>query len=147
MAFVLEVKPTGPWLISERGTWRVRSDQRGTLPLSFDTAVWLLPLLERSRDSLEAEVETLREADTPDFGVVVHVIIEMELNALAPFWTELAVNWIRVEEVPYFKELLITLQQHREIAQRTRHRAKQLIKAHRKAVASMDPHPNTLPPA
>lgn len=147
MAFVLEVKPNGPWLISERGTWWVRSAQRGTSPLSFDTAVWLLPLLERSRDSVEAEVETLRESDTPDFGMVVRVIIEMELNALAPFWTELAVDWVRVEDVPHLETLLIALQQHQEVAQRARHQAKRLIKAHRKAVAPIDPQPDTLPPA
>ncbi|WP_433436211.1 hypothetical protein [Nonomuraea sp. CA-141351] len=147
MAFVLAVKPTGPWLITENGSWLVRSTERGTLPLSFDTAVWLLPLLERSRESVEAEVTVHRAEDTPDFAQVVRVIIEMELTALAPYWVSLAVDWIRVEEVPVFEELLVALQQHRDISQRTRHQAKRLLKASRHGTASAERLPGMPPPA
>ncbi|WP_248961885.1 hypothetical protein [Sphaerisporangium perillae] len=147
MAFVLAVKPNGPWLITENGSWLVTSNEHGALPLSFHTAVWLLPLLERSRETVEAEVESLRTEDTPDFAQVVRVIIEMELTALAPYWVTLAVDWIRVEEVPLFEDLLIALQQHRHISQRARHQAKRLLKERRRATASTDPHPRTPPPA
>lgn len=141
MAFVLAIKPHGPWLINERGPWLVKSNQHDTLPLSFKTAVWLLPLLQRPRDSVEAEVESLREEDTPDFTEVVRAIVEMELNALTPFWTPLAVDWIKVEEVPFFEGLLVDLQHQRHIAQRTRHQAKRLLKAYRKTVPSTDVRP------
>ncbi|RCG31565.1 hypothetical protein DQ384_08300 [Sphaerisporangium album] len=147
MAFVLAVKPNGPWLITKNGSWLVTSTQQGALPLSFNTAVGLLPLLERPRETVEAEVEALRTEDTPDFAQVVRVVVEMELTALAPYWVPLAVDWIRVEEVPVFEGLLVALQQYRHISQRTRHQAKRLLKASRDAMASTDPRPRTPPPA
>ncbi|MBW8482069.1 hypothetical protein [Actinomadura parmotrematis] len=125
---VLAVKAGGPWLVLVGGTWAVDTENESGVRLGRGR-MWLLPLLERSREEVESEARARLGAGDPDVGEALRAVIGMGLDAWSDHWLSKAVAWMTDEEVVVFSERLheIALESVGPRSQDTRHAAKRRL--------------------
>jgi hypothetical protein len=127
---VLAVKPDGPCLAIVGDRWAVDVPERGSaIPLDIGR-IWLLPLLERSRDAVEAEAGQHLAGDDPALSEVLRVVIMTALSWETEYWISRGLAWLTADEVPIFTTQLREIALGRHGSQSTRHSAKRLLKQH-----------------
>ncbi|GAA1301437.1 hypothetical protein Psi02_28700 [Planotetraspora silvatica] len=89
--------------------------------------MWLLPLLERSRNEVESDARQVLGPDDPDLAQALQAVVQRGLTAWSDYWISRSLGWMVAEEVELFAGLLrkIALGQG---SQATRHAAKRLLK-------------------
>ncbi|WP_147446647.1 hypothetical protein [Corallococcus sp. CA047B] len=120
----LGVRRSGEWVLDREGQLvSVES-------LSFVPA---LPLLQRERELFELEVQRRLGAvgigDTSRYGFPVPRLLEQALLGGMEFWADLALKWLESADVDErLLKALVSLQDARWASQRTRQRARQVVK-------------------
>lgn len=127
---ILAVKPGETWLVLVDGEWAFDAPpQHSAVPLAR-SRMWLLPLLQRSRDEVEAEARELLRPGDPDLGEALAKVVEMGLCAWSDHWIASALNWMVASESERFADRLheIAQGQAKAASQATQHTAKRLLK-------------------
>ncbi|MFI0453612.1 hypothetical protein [Actinomadura sp. 6N118] len=142
---VLEVKPGGPWLVLADGAWAVDTGHETAVPF-VRSRMWLLPLVQRSRNDVEREAHALLGPDDPDLGEALRAMIDMGLNAWSDFWIANTLTWMTADEIALFSDRVHEIARGHAGSQSTQHAAKRLLKHHghwspKNAVAAVLPPP------
>ncbi|GAA0388368.1 hypothetical protein GCM10009530_44320 [Microbispora corallina] len=127
MRRVLAVKPEGPWLVIVDRAWTVESLNAGTDTPFERSRMWLLPLLERSRNELESDARQLLGPDDPDLAQALRAVVQRGLTAWSDYWISRTLAWMVTDKIALFAELLQEIALGRG-SQATQHAAKRLLK-------------------
>jgi hypothetical protein len=120
--------PARTWLVVVDDCWAVETSQEEAVPLER-SRLWLLPLLDRPRDEVEAEARPRLTATDPDLSEPFHVVIEIALRC-GEYYVSRLIGWLRTEEILTFAVELREIALGRSCSQATRHAIKRLLKQH-----------------
>ncbi|WP_329249346.1 hypothetical protein OG417_02980 [Actinoallomurus sp. NBC_01490] len=125
---VLTVMPARTWLVVVGDRWSVEMLQEGAVPLER-SRLWLLPLLDRPRDEVEAEARPHLTANDPDLSEPFNAMIGTALRC-GEYYVSRLIGWLRTEEILTFAVELREIALGGSCSQATRHAIKRLLKHH-----------------
>ena len=108
--------------------WAVETLQEEAVPLER-SRLWLLPLLDRPRDEVEAEARPHLTATDPDLSEPFNAMIVTALRC-GEYYVSRLTGWLRTEEILTFAVELREIALGRSCSQATRHAIKRLLKQH-----------------
>ncbi|MFL6053306.1 MAG: hypothetical protein ACJ72W_10380 [Actinoallomurus sp.] len=124
---MLTVVPGRAWLVIIDDRWAVETQHEDAVPLER-SRLWLLPLLDRPRDEVEAEARLHLTATDPDLMEPLHAMIRTALRAPREYYMSRVIGWLNTEEIPTFADELQQVAVERSCSQATRHAIKRLLK-------------------
>lgn len=125
---VLTVVPGRTWLLIAADRWAVETQQEDAVPLER-SRLWLLPLLDRPRDEVEAEARLHLTATDPDLSEPLNAMIKIALRC-GEYYVSRLIGWLKTEETRAFATELREVALGRSCTQATRHAIKRLLKQH-----------------
>jgi hypothetical protein len=126
---VLTITPDCAWLVIAGERWGVETRREAAVPLAR-SRLWLLPLLDRPREEVEAEALLRLSATDPDLSEPLNAMIGAALSAPSEYYVSRVVGWLKTEEVLAFATDLRKVALGRSCSQATRHAIKGLLKRH-----------------
>ncbi|MCO5997474.1 hypothetical protein [Actinoallomurus rhizosphaericola] len=124
---VLTIMPDSAWLVVVGERWGVDTRHEDAVPLER-SRLWLLPLLDRPREEVEAEAR-LYLAD-PDLSEPFNAMIETVLSVPSEYYVSRLVGWLKTEDILAFATDLRKVALGRSCSQATRHALKRLLNRH-----------------
>lgn len=126
---MLTIMPDSTWLVVVGESWAVDTRHEDAVPLER-SRLWLLPLLDRPREEVEAEARLYLSATDPDLSEPFNAMIGTVLSAPSEYYVSRVVGWLKTEEILAFATDLRKVSLGRSCSQATRHALKRLLKRH-----------------
>jgi hypothetical protein len=126
---ILEIKSRQSWLVLSEGRWAYDAPPNHSAVSLERTSIWLLPLVERSREDVESEARARLQPGDPDLAQPLRLVISTGLGAWSDHWISHTLNWVVPSEIELFADQLHAIATASAAAsQRTQHAAKRLLK-------------------